>query len=178
MRWLDGITNSVDISLSSGKWWRTGKPGELQSIRSQRVGPNWVTEQQQHCCCGCMTKCCGYIVAVWQNNFKRMVKSEVFRMKNTMEWKSTMKNTMKNTMDLHGNIVTYISTTSFENKKLSYCWSNKERKKRMKGGRKERGSYMVPSQYIYKLLELKMQHLQYYTHWWINSLCDESWSKT
>ena len=38
-------------------------------------------QQQQHCCCGCMTKCCSYIVVVWQNNFKRMVKSEVFRMK-------------------------------------------------------------------------------------------------
>ena len=38
MRWLDGITDS-DMSLS--KLWElvtTGKPGLLQSMRSQRVG--------------------------------------------------------------------------------------------------------------------------------------------
>ena len=41
MRQLDGISNSMDISLSSGNWWRTtstGKPGILQSMDFQRVG--------------------------------------------------------------------------------------------------------------------------------------------
>ena len=47
MRWLDGITDSIDMSLSSsGKWWRTGKPGVLQSTESQRVRHDWATEQQ------------------------------------------------------------------------------------------------------------------------------------
>ena len=32
----------------SGRRWGTGKPGVLQSKRSQRVGHDWPTEQQQH----------------------------------------------------------------------------------------------------------------------------------
>ena len=31
---------------NSRRWWRTGKPGVLQSMGSQRVGHDWVTEQQ------------------------------------------------------------------------------------------------------------------------------------
>ena len=44
MRWLDGITNSMDMNLSKlWEWWWTGRPGVLQSMGSQRVGHNWVT---------------------------------------------------------------------------------------------------------------------------------------
>ena len=41
MRWLDGISDLMDMSLaSSGSWWWTGKPG----IGLQRVRHYWATE--------------------------------------------------------------------------------------------------------------------------------------
>ena len=45
IRWLGGITDMMDMSLSGSKsWWWTGKAGVLQSMGSQRVGHDWVTE--------------------------------------------------------------------------------------------------------------------------------------
>ena len=49
MRWLDGITDLMDMSLSKLQelvWW-TGRPGVLQSMGSQRVGHDFVWKQQQ-----------------------------------------------------------------------------------------------------------------------------------
>ena len=45
MRWLDGITDLIHMSLSELQhWWWTGRPGLLRFMGSQRVGHDWVTE--------------------------------------------------------------------------------------------------------------------------------------
>ena len=42
--WCNG--HEVGQTLEDGE--EEGRPGMLQSMGSQRVGPKWVTEQQQH----------------------------------------------------------------------------------------------------------------------------------
>ena len=45
MRWLDGITDSMDMNwVNSGSWWWTGRPGMLPFMGSQGVRHNWATE--------------------------------------------------------------------------------------------------------------------------------------
>ena len=45
--WMASPTQWRWVWASSGRWWRTGKTGMLQSMGLQRVGHNWMTEQQQ-----------------------------------------------------------------------------------------------------------------------------------
>ena len=45
MIWLDGITDSMDVSLSElRRWWWTGRPGMLRFMGLQTVGHDWATE--------------------------------------------------------------------------------------------------------------------------------------
>ena len=48
--WMASPTQRTWIWPSSGSWWRTGKLGTLQSMRSQRVGQDWVTGHHHHHC--------------------------------------------------------------------------------------------------------------------------------
>ena len=42
--WMASPTQWRWVWVSSGSWWWTGRPGVLQSMGSQRVEHNWVTE--------------------------------------------------------------------------------------------------------------------------------------
>ena len=43
--WMESPTQWTRIWAISGRWWRTGEPGVLQSMESQRVRHDWATEQ-------------------------------------------------------------------------------------------------------------------------------------
>ena len=42
--WMASLTRWTRVSVNSGSWWWTGKPGVLQFMGSQRVGHDWATE--------------------------------------------------------------------------------------------------------------------------------------
>ena len=42
--WMASLIRWMWVWASSGRLWRTGKPGVLQSMGSQRVGHDWATE--------------------------------------------------------------------------------------------------------------------------------------
>ena len=42
--WMASVTQWAWVWTSCRSWWWTGKPGVLQSMGSQRVGRDWVTE--------------------------------------------------------------------------------------------------------------------------------------
>ena len=44
--WMASPTQWTRIWTNSGRWWWTGKSGMLQSMGSQRVRHDWLTEQQ------------------------------------------------------------------------------------------------------------------------------------
>ena len=45
--WHHQFNQCTWLWADSGTWWRTGEPGMLHSVRSQRVRQDWATEQHQ-----------------------------------------------------------------------------------------------------------------------------------
>ena len=45
--WMASPTRWTWVWVSSGRWWRTGKPNVLQSMGSERVGHDWGTESDK-----------------------------------------------------------------------------------------------------------------------------------
>ena len=70
MRWLDGIIDWMDIIWANSRsWWWTRKPGMLQSMGSQRVGQDQVTEL--NCSSSCFA-ICFYTTYQFGGSTKRM----------------------------------------------------------------------------------------------------------
>ena len=51
--WMALSTQWTWVWVNSGSWWWTGRPGVLQSMGSQRVGHDWVTELTELKCPDC-----------------------------------------------------------------------------------------------------------------------------
>ena len=58
--WMASLTQWTGVWANSGRYWRTGKPGVPQSMGSQRVGNDWVTEHHRH------HQQMGYLDSTWQ----------------------------------------------------------------------------------------------------------------
>ena len=43
--WMASLTQRTWVWASSGRWWRTGRPGVLQFRQSQRFGQDWTSEE-------------------------------------------------------------------------------------------------------------------------------------
>ena len=67
MRWLAPLTQWIWIWANSGRLWRTGKPGVLQSLGSQRVGHDLVTEEQLEKTVVEVTKKLKYRTTIWSS---------------------------------------------------------------------------------------------------------------
>ena len=48
--WMASPTQWTWVSVNSGSWWWTGRPGVLWFMGSQRVGHDWVTELNWYGC--------------------------------------------------------------------------------------------------------------------------------
>ena len=68
--WMVSPTQQMWVWVSSGSWWWTGKPGVLQSMRSQRVRHDWATELKWM-----YTMCYHCYKCLWYNSFNLSLRS-------------------------------------------------------------------------------------------------------
>ena len=54
--WIASLTQWIWVWVNSRSWWWTGRPGILQSMGSQKVGPNWATDPRHDCFCATKTE--------------------------------------------------------------------------------------------------------------------------
>ena len=52
------------VWANSRKWWKTGKPGMLQSMGLQKVGHNWPAEQKPATCL--RSSLCRFLTSIWR----------------------------------------------------------------------------------------------------------------
>ena len=70
---MASLTRWTWISASSGRCWRTGRPGMLQSMGLQRVGHDWATEHKQELAQLCPCNCLGSNLGVQTGRAQRSV---------------------------------------------------------------------------------------------------------
>ena len=84
IRWLNGITNSMDMNLSSSRiWWWSGKPDLLQSMGSQ--SQTWLSDWTELN----YTYIIGKLLKVINENltFTIVKLSQLKRVRHYMEWR-------------------------------------------------------------------------------------------
>ena len=77
--WMASLTRWTRVWASSRRWWRTGRPGMLQSMGSQKVGlTEWLKNNNNHICKweewinNLMLKiACGHDFMSWEEQDKR-----------------------------------------------------------------------------------------------------------
>jgi len=67
--WMTSPIQWTWVWANSGRWWRTGRPGMLQSMGLQRVGHNLVTEQQQRLFTDSMTLLSFFLISLQKSYF-------------------------------------------------------------------------------------------------------------
>ena len=73
--WMASRIQWTWVWASSRRWWRTGRPGMLQSMRSQRVGHDWVTKQQQTQLQFHFLSCTNYMSSAQESNVSKCLPS-------------------------------------------------------------------------------------------------------
>ena len=62
--WMASLTQWTWVWVNSGSWWWTGRPVVLQSMGSQRVGHDWVTE---------LNWCLEFLKIYWHAIFENVI---------------------------------------------------------------------------------------------------------